>query len=98
MRKDICELIGLGSPPAIYTTNASEALNSVLKKGVQYKESQWPELVQKVRQLVDAQSEEIIRALSGCGQYRLCEQARHLGVAREEWNKMRPDQRQRVVQ
>lgn len=33
MRKDLRELVGLGSPPAIYTTNASEALNSVLKKG-----------------------------------------------------------------
>ena len=40
MRKDLRELVGLGSPPAIYTTNASEALNSVLKKGVNYKESQ----------------------------------------------------------
>ena len=98
MRKDQRELVGLGSPPTIYTTNASEALNSVLKKGVNFKKTQWPEFVQSVKHLVDAQYEEIVRALSGRGQYRLCEETRHLGVVLEEWNKMRPDQRQRIVQ
>ena len=97
MRKDLREAVGLGSPPAILTTNASECVNSVLKKGVNYKESQWPEFVKRMKDVVDAQRDEIIRALSGRGQYRLCEQYRHLGVPLEEWNKMRPDQRQHIV-
>ena len=82
MLKDLREALGLGSPPAILTTNASESMNSVLKKGVSYKESQWPEFVQKMKD-ADSQRDEIIRALSGRGQYRLCEQYRNLGVSLE---------------
>ena len=48
MRKDIREAAGLGSPPAIFTTNSSEAINSVLKRGVNYKKTQWPEFVQQM--------------------------------------------------
>ena len=98
MRKDIREAVGLGSPPAIFTTNNSEALNSVLKKQVGYKKTQWPEFVQEMKVLIDAQRNEIIRALSGRGRYRLSEGYRYLGVSMEEWNKMRPDQRKMVVQ
>ena len=78
MQKDLHELVGLGSPPAIYTKNASEALNSVLKKGVNCKESQWPNFVKQMKQLVDAQHKEVIRALSGRGQEQLSEKAKHL--------------------
>ena len=98
MRKDIREAVGLGSPPAIFTTNSSEALNSVLKKQVSYKKTQWPEFVQQMKALVDAQRNEVIRSLSGRGRYRLAENCQHLGVSMEEWSKMRPDQRRKVVQ
>ena len=36
MRKDIREAACLGSTPSIFTTNSSEAINSVLKKQVSY--------------------------------------------------------------
>ena len=98
MRKDIRESVGLGSPPSIFTTNASEAINSVLKKQVNYKKTQWPDFVQQMKTLVDAQRNEIIRSLSGRGQYRLVESYRNLGVSMEEWSKMRSDQRKRVVE
>ena len=39
MRKDIRESVGLGSPPTIFTTNASESMNAVLKKQVSYKKN-----------------------------------------------------------
>ena len=32
MRRDLREAAGLGSPPAIFTTNPSELVNAVLKK------------------------------------------------------------------
>ena len=98
MRKDIREAAGLGSPPAICTTNGSEAINSVLKKQVKYQRTQWPAFVQEMKSLVDAQQEEIIRSLSGRGRYRLTESNRNLGVTVLEWNKMRPDQRKQVVE
>ena len=57
----IRENVGLGSPPTIFTTNASESINSVLKKQVGYKKTQWPEFVKEMKQLVDAQRSEIIQ-------------------------------------
>ena len=36
MRKDLREKAGLGSPPCIFTTNASESINAVLKRKVNY--------------------------------------------------------------
>ena len=97
MRKDIREAAGLGSPPSIFTTNASEAINSVLKKQVSFKKTQWPEFVQQMKQVVDEQQNEIVRSLSGRGRYRLCENVKHFGVSVEQWTKMRPEQRQKIV-
>ena len=98
MRKDLREAAGLGSPPAIFTTNSSEAINSVLKKQVNYKKTQWPEFVQQMKVLIDTQRNEIIRSLSGRGRYRLSARFRCLGVSIEEWNKMRSDQRKKILQ
>ena len=98
MRKDIRESVGLGSPPTIFTTNASESMNAVLKKQVSFKKTQWPVFVKEMKQLVDTQRSEIIRALSGRGCYRLAEGYRQLGVSIEVWSKMRPDQRKKIVQ
>jgi len=40
MRKDIRESVGLVSPPSIYTTNASESMNAMIKRKVDYKPSE----------------------------------------------------------
>ena len=45
MRKDLCESAGLGSPPAKFTTNASESLNAAIKRKVDFKESDWPQFI-----------------------------------------------------
>ena len=97
MHKDLREAIGLGSPPLPYTTNASEAVNSKLKQHVQYKETEWPVFVDEMKQLLSAQRNDMIRALSGRGQYRVCDSYHFLTVSLEEWNKMQPDQRKCVI-
>ena len=71
MRRDVREAVGLGSPPSIFTTNPSEFVNAELKRKVDYKESEWPVINKHVEKLVESQRDEIIRALSGRGQYRL---------------------------
>ena len=71
MCKDLREAAGLGSPPAIFTTNSSKAISSVIKKQVSYKKTQWPAFVQEMKDLVDSQQNEVIRAVSGRGRYRL---------------------------
>ena len=41
MRKNLWKSVGLGYPPAVYTTNASESLDAVIKREVNYKETEW---------------------------------------------------------
>ena len=97
MRKDLREEAGLGSPPQPFTTNASESLNAMMKRKVDYKESEWPTFNEEVKQLAKQQREEVIRSLSGRGQYRLLPQYSHFAVPTATWAKMRPAQRSEVV-
>ena len=97
MLKDLRVAVGLGCPPRIYTTNASESVNAVIKRKVQYKETEWPDFNNHLKEIVDRQREDVIRALSGRGQYRLCEQYKHLQVHPQEWVQMTPDQRKRLL-
>ena len=73
MLKGLRTSVSLGSPPAIFTTNPSESLNAVIKRKVDYKATEWPQFNDQMKQMVEGQREEAIRALSGRGQYRLCE-------------------------
>ena len=98
MRRDIREAAGLGNPPSIYTTNSVESINAELKRKVNYKESQWPEFNRHMQQLVESQRDEIVRAISGRGQYRLLPEFQHLSVSVNEWIKMRPEQRRISLQ
>ena len=97
MRRDLREACGLGSPPSEFTTNSSESINAALKRKVDHKESDWPQFNEHMKMYVESQREEIARALSGRGQYRLNPEFSHCGVSTHEWMKMRPDQRQQIL-
>ena len=97
MLRSVRESAGLGLPPSTFTTNASESINAMLKRKVNYKESEWPQFCSEVQQLVKQQQEEVIRALSGRGQYRLLSQYSHYSVSASVWGKMRPEQRCELV-
>ena len=92
-----CESAGLGLPPAKLTTNASESLNAAIKRKVDFKESDWPQYISHMKQYVESQQEEVIRYLSGRGQYRLLPIVAHYGVPTQSWIKMTPEQRREVV-
>ena len=92
MRRNICESAGLGSAPSNFTTNASESLNAAIKRKVNFKESDWPEFIAHMKQYVESQKEEVIRALSGCGQFRLCPDVGHYEVPTQSWAKMTAEQ------
>ena len=94
MLRDVRMAVGLGSPPAIFTTNASE---SCLKRKVNYTETQWPEFNDIVKQFIMAQQDAIIRAVSGRGQYHLTQEYGHLLVSSEDWIRMTPEQRRGAV-
>ena len=97
MRKDLRESVGLGSPPSIFTTNGAESINAAIKRKVDHKESDWPQFNEQIKSLVNAQHEEVIRSLSQCGKYMLKLEYAHYSVTTQEWMRMRPDQRQQIV-
>jgi hypothetical protein len=97
MLKDVRTAAGLGSPPSKFTTNASESLNAVIKRKVDYSETQWSLFNDRMKELVFEQRDEVIRAISGRGEYRLCKGYEYLQILPQEWAKMTPDQRKRHI-
>ena len=71
---------GLGSPPSPYYTNEVESKNKLLKEAVQYKSSQLPDFIEKMKNLMQEQRQEIERAVIGAGEYRLRDQYKCLAV------------------
>ena len=92
MLKTLRKSVGLGSPPAIFTTNASESINAVIKRKVNYKATEWPHFNDALKELVESQREEAIRALSGRGGYRLCKEYKYLQADPQKWAAMSPEQ------
>ena len=84
MLKDVRLGVSLGFPPSIFTTIAIESLNAALKKKVDHKESEWPQINETMKEYVKGQWEEVIHALSGHGQYRVTEEYTHLEVLSSE--------------
>ena len=62
-----------------------------------YKDSEWPDFNESMRQLILSQRDEVLRSLSGRGQYRLDKEYAHLVVAPQQWVKMKPEQRKQLV-
>ena len=84
---------GLGNPPDIFTTNASESINAILKHKVNYKRNELPVFISKVKETIQEQQREVERALIGRGKYELREQYKHLQIAEHKWFSMSSDQR-----
>ena len=89
--------VGLGLPPTIFTTNSSESLNAALKRKVDHKETEWPQFNDTVKQYISGQRDEVLRAISGRGEYKISQEYDSLLVSPQEWTKMTPDQRKCAV-
>ena len=93
MLKPIREECGLGCPPEPFTTNVSESINAMLKRKLDYKRSELPAFIDKVKELVNEQQKELERAVIGRGKYQLKQQYQYLQVAESKWFLMTPEQR-----
>ena len=71
MLRCIREECGLGIPPSIFTTNASESMNALLKYKVDYKKHQLPSFIDKVKEFMDEQNREVERAIVNRGKWQL---------------------------
>ena len=94
MLKSVREEAGLGCPPDQFTTNSSEAVNSVIKKHMNFKSHQLVDFVQHMKEVVDEQDREVERAVIGRGKYRFRQKYRYLQIAESSWFKMSEKQRE----
>lgn len=60
-----------GCPPEHFTTNTSESVNALLKNKVDYKRSELPDFLNKLKEVISEQDEELSRAVIGKGKYTL---------------------------
>ena len=93
MLKPVREMAGLGSSPEQFSTNASESINAMLKAKVDYKRSELPVFVQKMRELAHDQQREFERALINKGNFKLKDQYKFMMVPEDKWCKMSEDSR-----
>ena len=68
--RPVREQAGLGSPPELFSTNASESVNNVIKSKVDYKKNELHKFIEKLQCLVNDQDLEVERAVCGRGKYR----------------------------
>ena len=94
MIASIREECGLGSPPAPFTTNASETANYMLKHKVNYRRSELPTFLKELKELIHDQQCEVEKAVIGRGKFELRDQYRFLHVAETKWFSMSSSQRE----
>ena len=75
----------LGNPPSHFTTNSSESMNAVLKSKVDYKKSELPVFLKKLKSVIDEQQSELEWAIIDHGKYRLCDEYKKLEVKEDHW-------------
>ena len=97
MIRDVRESAGLGSPPEPYYTNEVESMNKLLKEEVNYKSSQLPDFVEKMKVMLYQQRQEIECALIDSGQYRVASGYESLRVDSSQWFRMTAEQRSRKI-
>lgn len=89
----IREDCGLGNPPSVFTINASESMNAILKHKVDHKKSDISTFIQKVKELTSEQMKEIERAVIDRGKYKFKEGYSFLQVDERKWFTMTVQQR-----
>ena len=98
MLKPVRSGAGLGDPPLQFTTNASESMNAVLKRKVDYKKNELPEFLKQLKNVIDEQQHELERAIINKGKYRLIVEFRKLEIREDHWFlKMSKSQREAHV-
>lgn len=59
MLRSVREECGLGCPPDTFTTNASESINTMLKRKVDYKRSELTVFIEKLKEMVQDQQHKL---------------------------------------
>ncbi len=78
MLSDKRQNAGLGNPPSPFYTNVPESANAVIKRTVDFKESEMSSFTLKMAQLIKRQKEDVRGALLNSGPYKLVDELSHL--------------------
>ena len=78
MLSPIQQAAGLGNPPEPFYTNEIESINRIIRKKAGYEASEWLEFCKLAKELIDEQKNEIEKAVVGVGEYRFCDEFKHL--------------------
>ena len=92
------ESAGLGSPPEPFYTNEIGSINRVIKQKIGYKSSEWPEFCRLAKELIEDQQSVLEKAVIGVGEYRFCEEFKHLEIPLGKWSSMTKMQRNSYLQ
>ncbi|XP_062595876.1 uncharacterized protein LOC134257249 [Saccostrea cucullata] len=92
--KPIRTAAGLGFPPIRYTNNNNEAINSVLKREVDYKKQSWENMAVSLQNIIHTQYQELEKGVFNVGEYRLHKDYNHLSVSTLNWSQLNKDQKQ----
>ena len=79
--------------PEKFTTNASEYLNDILKRKVNFKKNELPTFVNLLRELVNEQDREVEHAIIGRRKYQFRKEFQYLKIAEADWFLMTREQR-----
>ena len=97
MLRPVRTAAGLRSPPSPFYTNVVESLNKIAKLHTNYKKHQLPQFVEMIQQLYLAQEQEIEKALSGTGEYRVVPALQQHQYESRKWFSMSSKQRKAAL-
>ena len=87
------EFMDLEKPPAEYTQNSSESINSMLKKSRGVGKLTVKNTVQLIKSEVEIKEQKIKMALIGRGDWSLAPQYKQFGVSEEVYYKINPEKK-----
>ena len=97
MLKEVRRHAGLGSPPTAYFNNVPESVNAIIKRGVEFKESEMSKFCQEMSILLLRQKEDVESAIINHGPYCLAPNFSHLKVPQDEWFQKNTNQKEACV-
>ena len=87
-----CMNAGMGDPPSLFYTNVLESTNAVIKRAINFEQSEMCDFALKMVQLMKQQKEDIRGALLNSGPYKLTGKYTHLQLTKEKWFAMTIEQ------
>ena len=98
MRAKLRAMVGLGFPPKLYTQNANECTNSLLKRGRGERTWTLKSIMQLLRSVVKDQEEQVKLSFIGSGEWTLRKEYNQLQGRVKQFYQMTQRQRNQLIE